>query len=87
MTRKKKVMIIVFSILGAVIIAMSAVLTVAAIMGRPFKVNPSRKLDGINDDIQNALWYSSIAANSHNTQMWSVKPVSYTHLTLPTNCT
>ncbi len=73
MTRKKKVMIIVFSILGAVIIALSAVLTAAAIMGRPLKVNPSRKLDGVEGDIQNALWYSSIAANSHNTQMWSVK--------------
>ena len=34
MTRKKKVMIIVFSVLGAVIIALSAVLTAAAIMGR-----------------------------------------------------
>ena len=66
-------MIIVFSILGAVIVALSAVLTAAAIIGRPLKVNPSRKLDGVNDDIQNALWYSSIAANSHNTQMWSVK--------------
>lgn len=66
-------MIIVFSILGTVIVALSAVLTAAAIMGRPLKVNPSRKLDGVNDDIQNALWYSSIAANSHNTQMWSVK--------------
>ncbi len=66
-------MIIVFSILGAVIIALSAVMTAAAIMGRQLKVNPSRKLDGVNDDIQNALWYSSIAANSHNTQMWSVK--------------
>ena len=66
-------MIIVFSILGAVIVTLSAVLTAAAIMGRPLKVNPSRKLDGVNDDIQNALWYSSIAANSHNTQMWSVK--------------
>ncbi len=73
MTRKKKVMMIVFSILGAVIIALSAVLTAAAIMGRPLKVNPSRKLDGVEGDIQNALWYSSIAANSHNTQMWSVK--------------
>ena len=73
MTRKNKVMIIVFSILGAVIIALSAVLTAAAIMGRPLKVNPSRKLDGVEGDIQNALWYSSIAANSHNTQMWSVK--------------
>ena len=73
MTRKKKVMIIVFSVLGAVIIALSAVLTAAAIMGRPLKVNPSRKLDGVNGDIQNALWYSSIAANSHNTQMWRVK--------------
>ena len=52
-------MIIVFSILGAVIIAMSAVMTAAAIMGRPLKVNSSRKLDGVNDDIQNALWYSS----------------------------
>ena len=73
MTRKKKVMIIVFSILGAIIIALSAVLTAAAVMGRPLKVNPSRKLDGVEGDIQNALWYSSIAANSHNTQMWSVK--------------
>ena len=73
MTRKKKVMIIVFSVLGAVIIALSAVLTAAAIIGRPLKVNPLRKLDGVNEDIQNALWYSSIAANSHNTQMWSVK--------------
>ena len=73
MTRKKKIMIIVFSILGAVIIALSTVLAAAAIMGRPLKVNPSRKLDGVNDDIQNALWYSSIAANSHNTQMWSIK--------------
>ena len=73
MTRKKKIMIIVFSILGAVIIALSAVLTAAALMGRPLKVNPPRKLDGVEDDIQNALWYSSIAANSHNTQMWSVK--------------
>lgn len=73
MTGKKKIMINVFSILGAVIIALSAVLTAAAIIGRPLKVNPSRKLDGVEDDIQNALWYSSIAANSHNTQMWSVK--------------
>ena len=73
MTRKKKIMVIVFSILGAVIIALSTVLAAAAIMGRPLKVNPSRKLDGVNDDIQNALWYSSIAANSHNTQMWSIK--------------
>ncbi len=73
MTRKKKIMIIAFSILGAVIIALSAVLTAAAIMGRPLKVNPSRKLDGVEGDIQNALWYSSIAANSHNTQIWSIK--------------
>ncbi len=73
MTRNKKIMVIVFSILGAVIIALSTVLAAAAIMGRPLKVNPSRKLDGVNDDIQNALWYSSIAANSHNTQMWSIK--------------
>ncbi len=73
MTRKRKIMIIVFSILGAVIIALSAVLIAAAIMGKPLKVNPSRKLDGVNDDVQNALWYSSISANSHNTQMWSVK--------------
>ena len=73
MTRKKKIMVIVFSILGAVIIALSTVLAAAAIIGRPLKVNPSRKLDGVNDDIQNALWYSSIAANSHNTQMWSIK--------------
>lgn len=73
MTRKKKTMIILFSILGAFIIALSAILTTAAIIGRQLKVNPSRKLDGINDDIQNALWYSSIAANSHNSQMWKVK--------------
>lgn len=73
MTRKKKIMIIVISILGAVIIALSAVLTAAAVLGKPLKVNPSRKLYGVNDDIQNALWYSSIAANSHNTQMWSAK--------------
>ena len=73
MTRKKKIMIIAFSILGAVIIALSAVLIAAAIMGKPLKVNPSRKLDGVNEDVQNALWYSSISANSHNTQMWSVE--------------
>ena len=73
MTRKKKIMIIAFSILGAIIIALSAVLIAAAIMGRSLKVNPSRKLDGVNEDVQNALWYSSIAANSHNTQMWSVE--------------
>lgn len=73
MTKKKKIMMIVFLILSVVIIALSAVLTTAAIVGRPLKVNPSRKLDGVNDDIQNALWYSSISANSHNAQMWSVK--------------
>lgn len=73
MTRKKKIMISVFSILGAIIITLSTVMVVAAIMGRPLKVNSLRELDGVSEDIQNALWYSSIAANSHNTQMWSVK--------------
>ena len=68
MTRKKKIMVIVFSILGAVIIALSTVLAAAAIMGRPLKVNPSRKLDGVNDDIQNALWYSSIAVEKDGTE-------------------
>ena len=40
MTRKKKIMVIVFSILGAVIIALSTVLAAAAIMGRPLKSQP-----------------------------------------------
>lgn len=66
-------MIPVLSVLGALIIALSAVLIVAASMGRPLKVNPSRKLEGVNEDVQNALWYSSVAANSHNAQMWSVE--------------
>ena len=66
-------MITVFSILGAILIAVSAVLIAAAIIGKPLKVNPSRKLDGVDEDVQNALWHSSVAANSHNTQMWRVK--------------
>ena len=73
MARKMKIMITTFSIIGAIIIALSAILITAAIMGKPLKVNPSRKLNGVDEDIQNALWYSSIAANSHNTQMWSVE--------------
>lgn len=73
MTRKKKIMVTVFSILGAILIAVSAVLIAAAIIGRPLRVNPSRKLDRVNEDVRNALWYSSIAANSHNTQMWKVE--------------
>lgn len=73
MTRKKKIVIAVFSILGAIIIALSAVLVAATVIGRPLKVSPSRKLEGVNKDVQNALWYSSVAANSHNTQMWSVE--------------
>ncbi len=73
MTRKKKIMIPVFSILGAVIIAFSAVLITAAVMGKRLKVSPSRSLEGVGEEIQDILWYSSISANSHNSQAWTVK--------------
>ncbi len=73
MTRKKKIMITVFSILGAVIIALSTVLITAAVMGKRLKVSPSRYLEGVSEEIQDILWYSSISANSHNSQAWTVK--------------
>ena len=41
--------------------------------GQTFKSQSVAQIGRRYDDIQNALWYSSIAANSHNTQMWSVK--------------
>ncbi|MDE6550464.1 MAG: hypothetical protein K2M44_03090 [Clostridia bacterium] len=73
MTRKKKVMIAAASIVCVIIIALCILLIAAAIVGRELKVNPSRKLDGVDQEVQDALWYSSIAANSHNTQMWRVE--------------
>ncbi|MDE6373090.1 MAG: hypothetical protein K2L72_01175, partial [Clostridia bacterium] len=73
MTGKKKFMITAFSVVGSLLIDLSSVLTAEAIIGKPLKVNPSRNLDGVDEDIRNALWYSSVAANSHNTQMWSVE--------------
>lgn len=71
--KRKKIMITTFSIFVALIIAFSAVLITAAVMGKRLKVSPSRYLEGVSEEIQDILWYSSISANSHNSQAWTVK--------------
>lgn len=66
-------MVSVISIVGAIILLASSVLITAAAMGKALTVSPSRELSGVEKSVQDALWYSSIAANSHNAQMWTVK--------------
>lgn len=73
MTRNKKVMITIISIVGVILIAAVSVLTTAAVLGRKLTVSPSRELAQVDETVENALWYSSIAANSHNAQAWKVK--------------
>lgn len=59
-------------IFGGIVLAACVVLVVAAIAGRPLKTTPVYDLEGVEEDVQGALWYASLAANSHNAQMWNV---------------
>lgn len=59
------VSIIVIIILGGV--------TILSILGKPFKVKTDTKLNGVNEDVCMALYYASLAANSHNSQGWKLK--------------
>lgn len=59
-------------IFGGIVLAACVVLVVAAIAGRPLKTTPVYDLEGVEENVQGALWYASLAANSHNAQMWNV---------------
>lgn len=65
-------MIIVVSFASAILFALACVLITAAALGKALNVNPSRTLDGVDENVREALWDASLAANSHNAQMWSV---------------
>lgn len=77
MSKDMKTMKIVLSILGVIVIMISVVLVVAWIKGKPLNTSPSFDLEGVEDDVQGALWYASLAANSHNAQAW--KTCLYLH--------
>lgn len=55
------------------VLAVASVFICAIIQGKPLEVSPSRMLDGVDETVCDALWYASIAANSHNSQAWTVK--------------
>ncbi|WP_320962484.1 Acg family FMN-binding oxidoreductase [Hungatella effluvii] len=56
----------------AVIIFLGGAITLY-LFGKPAKVNTDTHLNGVTEDIENALYYASFAANSHNTQSWKVE--------------
>lgn len=73
MNKGKKAMKVALSIFGVIVITLCAVLITAWIKGKPLNTAPSHDLEGVEDDVQEALWYASLAANSHNAQAWNTR--------------
>jgi len=69
--RKKKTIMI--SIICIIVIAVGSVLLTALVMGKPVQVNVDRELVGVDEEIENILYYAGFAPNSHNAQMWAVE--------------
>lgn len=73
MNKDKKAMKVALSIFGVIVITLCAVLITAWVKGKPLNTAPSHDLEGVEDDVQEALWYASLAANSHNAQAWNTR--------------
>lgn len=56
-----------------VIIIILGGLVLLSFLGKPIKVHTDMKLEGVDENICNALYYASLAANSHNAQSWKVE--------------
>lgn len=67
---KVKIIIIIIVIIA---ILLGGVVILASILGKPLEISPNKQLDGVNKEIQDVLYYASLAPNSHNAQSWQVK--------------
>jgi len=70
--KKKKMWIIIISILGVIVIGASGVLITATVMGRPVQINVDRQLAGVDEEIENVFYHAGFAPSSHNAQMWGI---------------
>lgn len=67
--RKKRVKVVLAVIAAIVLGGVFALYLV----GKPARINTDTKLSGVSEEICSALYYASLASNSHNTQSWEVK--------------
>ncbi|MHC1723827.1 MAG: hypothetical protein AB9836_11575 [Aminipila sp.] len=70
MKKKIKLVFIIIGIIGAIIIGL---LIMAAILGKEVTVKPDKQLEGVDEEVENILYYASLAPNSHNAQMWGIE--------------
>lgn len=73
MKKRKKIMWIFLSIFGVICLSISGVLIAASVVGQSIKNVVNTELEGVDEDIENALYMASLAPNSHNAQMWSIE--------------
>ncbi len=66
---KNRIAIIIIIFLLFIIVSFSFILYM---LGKPANIKTDTQLDGVNEDIENALYYASFAANSHNSQCWKL---------------
>ncbi|RDU24164.1 Acg family FMN-binding oxidoreductase [Anaerosacchariphilus polymeriproducens] len=67
----KKKMIFGILILAAIVIA--GVIIYAAKLGKEVEIKTDKRLSGVDEEIQEVLYYASLAPNSHNAQMWKLQ--------------
>lgn len=62
-----------FVIIGALALLVLAGAVLLFLLGKPANVRTDTRLDGVDEDVETALYYGSLAANSHNAQSWKVE--------------
>lgn len=66
----KKIMLITF---GVILLSLGAILITALIYGKDTKINVNKTLEGVDSEVSEILYLSSISANSHNSQCWKTE--------------